>query len=83
MNNRAKMRELISYIREEFTITAIPVRVKNGKRWESMDEISDGAPLDGMAQRISFDDGYGIVAYDWEELSEEKICQIRDYYFSL
>ncbi len=83
MNNSEKMRELISYIQEELTITAIPVRVKNEKRWESMDEISDGTPLDGMAQRLSFDDGYGIVVYDWNELSDEKITTIRDYYFSL
>ncbi len=65
------MKELILWIKETYNLTSIPVRIKNEKRWESMDEIIVREPFEGMPQRIALDDKFGVIIYDWDEVSEE------------
>ena len=77
------MKSLITFIKNQLNITAIPVRIKNEKRWESIDEIIENSPLDGMAQRVALDNNFGVVAYSWEELSENTINTIIEKYRAL
>jgi len=65
------MKELILWIRETYNLTSIPVRIMNEKRWESMDEIIVREPFEGMPQRIALDDKFGVIIYDWDEVSDE------------
>ncbi len=78
-----KMRELIVSIKDRYNLTAIPVRIKNEKRWESMDEIIEKTPFEGVPQRLNFDDGYGIIIYDWDIVEESLLNDIKCDYLRL
>jgi len=65
------MKNLIIWIKETYNLTSIPVRIMNEKRWESMDEIIVREPFEGMPQRIALDDKFGVIIYDWDEVSDE------------
>jgi len=65
------MKNLIIWIRETYNLTSIPVRIMNEKRWESMDEIIVREPFEGMPQRVALDEKFGVIIYDWDEVSEE------------
>ncbi len=74
------MKELIEWIKATYQLTAIPVRVLNEKRWESMDEIIVRERFEGVPQRVNFNDGFGVIIYDWDEVAPEVIVSIRTYY---
>lgn len=79
--NTAEMKIFTEYIRQTFRLIVIPVRVKNEKRWESMDEIIDHAmELEGVPQNILLGDGYGVVVYSFELLSRETVAEIQKVY---
>ncbi len=82
-SNTNTMKSLIEFLKNNLSLTAIPVRIKNEKRWESMDEIIENSPLDGMAQRVSLDENFGIVVYSWDELSKDMLKIITEKYNSL
>lgn len=65
------MKNLIIWIKDTFNLTAIPVRIKNEKRWESMDEIIERIPFEGVPQRVALDDKFGVIIYDWDDVSDE------------
>ena len=66
------MKDFITWIEKAYDIQAIPVRVKNEKRFESMDEIIPRMqPLEGVAQNVEFGDGYGVVLYSFTLLSDD------------
>ncbi len=75
-----EMEKLVKWIKKTYNLTSIPVRIKNEKRWESMDEIIVRESFDGMAQRINFNDGYGVIIYDWDEISTETEITIKTHY---
>jgi len=77
-----RMKNLVKWIKEELSLTSIPVRVKNEKRWESMDEIIEREPFEGVPHRIDFRDGYGVIIYSWDEISNEIDKKIVEYYNS-
>ena len=75
------MLQFIQFIQEKYHIQAIPVRIKNEKRWESMDELIDPADhLEGIPQNVSFDDGFGVVLYSFDFVSEEVKSEIKQIY---
>ena len=78
-----RMKELSNWISSEIKISVIPVRIKNEKRWESMDEIIEKTPFEGVPHRINFSDGYGVILYSWDEIEPSIENQIIDKYKEL
>ena len=75
------MKQLISWIEKNYSIQAIPVRIKNEKRWEAMDEIIPSCQaLEGIPQNLVLGDGFGVVLYSFDMLSEEIKSEIKVQY---
>jgi bacterioferritin-associated ferredoxin len=74
------MKTVISYIKLRHKLTAIPVRIKNEKRWESMDEIIERTPFEGVPQRVDFEDGFGVIIYDWDDVNPRIFREIKMFY---
>lgn len=74
------MKELIQWIKATYSLTAIPVRIKNEKRWESMDEIIEREPFEGVPQRVQLDEQYGVIIYDWDIVEDDIIESIKAKY---
>ncbi len=75
-----KMRDLVRFIKDRYDLTSIPVRIKNEKRWESIDEIIETTPFEGVPQRLDLHDGYGVIIYDWDIVEEETLNNIKNHY---
>jgi hypothetical protein len=74
------MKELVQWIKSTYNFTSIPVRIKNEKRWESMDEIIVREPFEGIPQRVDLEDGYGLIIYEWDIIDDSVINEIKSYY---
>lgn len=81
--NAEVMKNLIIDIKESYGLTAIPVRIKNEKRWESMDEIIEREPFEGVPQRLAVGNGFGVIIYDWDTISEDTLNSIITTYNQL
>ncbi len=77
------MKELIQWIKNSYKLTAIPVRIKNEKRWESMDEIIEREPFEGIPHRIRLDDHYGVIIYDWNDIDSAVTDAITNRYIEI
>ncbi len=77
------MKELIQWIKNSYKLTAIPVRIKNEKRWESMDEIIEREPFEGIPHRIRLDDQYGVIIYDWNDIDSAVTDAITNRYVEI
>lgn len=75
-----KMQNIVGYIKKTHGLVAIPVRVKNEKRWESMDEIIEKIPFEGVPQRVDFCDGFGVIIYDWDIVDDVVLGEIKKRY---
>ncbi len=74
------MKELVQWIKSTYSFTSIPVRIKNEKRWESMDEIIVREPFEGIPQRVDLGDGFGLIIYEWDIINDSIIDEIKSYY---
>ena len=80
--NQALTAPFIAWIEKSYDIYAIPCRIKNEKRWESMDEIiPPRQPLEGIPQNLKLNDYYGVVLYSYalldSSLKEAIVTQFR------
>lgn len=71
------MKELINFINSVLGLTAVPVNILSEKRWASDDTLFKQEPLEGMPQRVRLSEKRGVIIYDWDEISDETIAQIK------
>lgn len=60
------MKEIIDYINRKYNLTAIPIKIIGSKRWASDDELFKQEKLEGVPQRVQFNDKSGVVLYCWD-----------------
>ncbi len=75
--SRDAMKALIEFINRTYTLTAVPIHILSEKRWASDDSLFKSEPLDGMPQRIKLSEDRGVIIYDWDELTDEVIADIK------
>ena len=78
-----KMKSIVEFIKSNYRLTSIPVRVKNEKRWESIDEIIVREAFEGIPHRVNFNDGYGVIIYSWDSVEDTILDEIRVEYSNL
>lgn len=59
------MKKIITYINTKHNLTAIPIKIIGTKRWASDDNFFKPEKLEGIPQRVQFNDKRGVVLYSW------------------